>query len=235
MIRIAIVEDEKKAADLLSAYLTSYSEENCVQFEIEVFGSGESFISAYKYDYEIILMDIEMPGIDGLETARRLRAIDNDAVLLFVTNMAQYALKGYEVDAVDYAVKPVSYPDFAMKIKKALRFVNKKTDRELTVFSVDGLTKIKVSDIYYVEVILHYLIYHTSEGNIKVRGSLKESERELIKYGFARCNSCYLVNMQHIKAVRGFMLAVAGDEIAISRSKKTDFMKSYAKYIGGLK
>ena len=93
MKRIAIVDDDERVRAQLRSYLEQYEESSKEQFTISVFGFAELFLTNYRPDYDLVLMDIDMPGMDGLEAARKLRKLDERTVLLFVTNLAQYAIK----------------------------------------------------------------------------------------------------------------------------------------------
>ena len=123
MLSVAIVEDDRKYSKLLEGYLERYSAENDVKFKVDVFDDGLKFIMGYDGDggYNIVFMDVEMPRLDGIKTSRKLRATDKNVSLIFVTNMAKYAVSGYEVDALDFMVKPVDYFNFSLKLEKAVR------------------------------------------------------------------------------------------------------------------
>ena len=99
VIRVAIVEDDREARESLRACLGWIAEKDRQQFRVSEFPSGTAFLGNYEPDYDLVFMDIEMPGMDGMETARALRKMDASVLLIFVTNMAQYAIAGYEVDA----------------------------------------------------------------------------------------------------------------------------------------
>ena len=118
-MKIAIVEDNSASAEKLRGYLRQYGEENQKEFDITLFGDAVSFLDRYS-PFDMVFMDIELPGMDGMEAARRLREVDLQAILLFVTNMARFAVKCYEVDAMDYLVKPVQYGSFSLKLRRAL-------------------------------------------------------------------------------------------------------------------
>ena len=107
MIRIAVVEDEELYAEQLQNYISKYAEERKKQIKVTWFQDGEDIVSGYKGEYDIILLDIQMRFMDGMTAAEKIRELDSEVVLMFITNMIQYAVRGYEVDAMDYVVKPV--------------------------------------------------------------------------------------------------------------------------------
>lgn len=233
-MKIAIVDDEKQMTQLIESYLLRYSKERNTHFKVDIFNNPLEFLSTYTGDYDLILMDIQMPGLNGIETAKELRRIDASVVLMFITNMMQYAIHGYEVDAIDFVVKPISYGDFVLKMQKASRYVDRNKNKKISLNTTEGIVQLDVTDIHYVEVIRHDLIYHTVHGHYKVRGSLREAEKALLDFHFTRSNHCYLVNLKYVEAVSGNLLRVAGEELVMSRNKKNDVLLEFAKYVGGL-
>ena len=233
MYKIAIVENDAHDAEQIELYIKRYEKEAGISARVSRFEDGELFLLNYKTHFDIVFMDIKLVGLDGLEVARKLRAIDQEIVIVFVTNMAQYAIKGYEVDACDFAVKPVTYADFYIKMRKAVRRVRRGQDDIITFKMMGSVAKISASNIYYVEVIKHDLIYHTVSGEIKSHGTMRDVEEKLKKYSFYRVHHSYLVNLAHVYAAQGDFIVVNGTEIKISRSKKLDFMEKFAKFAEG--
>ena len=166
MIRyfVAIVEDEKEIVQELTGFFEQYARENLVEFEIRSFAGGEEFLSQYQPVYHLVLMDIGLPGMDGMETAVRLREKDQSVMLIFVTNMTQYAIRGYEVDAFDYILKPVSYPRLAIKLKRALCRLEGLKDSELVLSLPEGVRRVPASQIRYIEIEAHPIRIHANEG-----------------------------------------------------------------------
>ena len=187
-MKFAIIDDEKKATDLIETYITEFVTENHFEIQTRVFNNPVEFLESYTKDYDLVFLDVEMPGLNGIETAKELRHMDSNVVIMFITNMAQYAIHGYEVEAVDYVLKPLSYADFAMKVQKALRYIARNEDANVKLCTKDGMIHLSVSDIYYIEVRSHYLIYHTTREEYMVRGVMKETEEQFAKYHFARCS-----------------------------------------------
>ena len=232
MIRVAIVEDELKCAELLQAFIARYSEEEQIQFHCTWFRDGLEFISAYKAVYDVIFMDIRMPHFDGMKTAERLREYDSEVALIFVTNMIQYAIKGYEVNALDFMLKPVRYYDFRMKLLKAVEYVKRHQDNSVTI-DIDGVKKkLLLRDIYTVEVENHTLTFRTAQGDISLYGQLKKVEELLQGKNIVRCNSYCLVNLQHVMEVHSNHIVVGNHEVPISRRKRAAFMEQLVNYTG---
>lgn len=233
MLRTAIVEDNASDAQKIYDILMRYTDEAGLRFHVDIYQDPLDFLQNYKAQYELIFMDIELPNITGMEAARRLREIDSLVTLIFVTNMAQYALNGYEVDALDFVLKPVRYDPFVMKLKKAVRNVKRVTHKELYLNAVGGYKRLLISQILYIEVQKHYLTYHTEEGEFTVRGTMKAAEEKLLDENFVRCSNSYLVNLRHVTMVQKNFVEVGADLLPISRSLKADFLKKLTSYLGG--
>ena len=234
-MKVAIVDDLKTELEMLRGYLMDFAVAESKEFDISTYESGDRFLEDFSGQFDLILMDIDMPGLNGIDTARAIRKVDESVVLMFVTAMPQYALTGYEVDAIDYIIKPVAYPDFALKLKKALRYVKQvKADEPVVLPTKEGLVTLNISEIYYVESALHYCIYHTKDKEYRVRENISAVEQRLSPFGFARCNAGYLVSLKHVKAIIKDDVIVGDYTLKISRSKKASFTEKFTKTLGGL-
>lgn len=231
MIRIALVEDEETSRQLLMSYLDRCSAETGEKFRITCFTDGAEIIEEYKADYDIILMDIVMPYMDGMKAAEAIRKVDREAVILFITSTPQYVMKGYTVDALDYVLKPVSYFAFSQRMLRAMERMKRRSHRYLSVFFQGGMRKLDVSRITYVEVRDHNLIYHSADGLLEAKGSLSELEATLEKDHFFRCNKCYLINLEHVDGVEDNFVTVGGERIQVSRSRKKALLDNLNDYI----
>lgn len=231
MIRIAIVEDEKNSSDLLVNYLEKYSNDKNIRFDVKTFFSRNQILNNYNNNFDVIFMDIELPDGNGLETIRKIREVDKNVIVVFVTNMAQYAVKGYEVRAFDFIVKPVTSYNFYIKLDNILNLFEQKKDDEIWISNKDGKMKLNISSIYYIEVIQHMCIYHTKEGNFKATGSLNNIEKTLSKYNFSLCNRCYLVNLRYVTSVKKGFVLINNEELIISRAKQASFMKDLNDFL----
>ena len=120
MIRIALVEDDPAYAEQLLSYLKEYEKESKERISVQTFSDGEDIVTEYRADYDIILMDVEMKFMDGMSAAEKIRKMDTEVVIIFITNMPQYAIQGYKVNALDYILKPISYFSFSESMVRAL-------------------------------------------------------------------------------------------------------------------
>lgn len=231
MIRIAIVEDDRNYAEVLTKYIARYEEESGQRFQIFKFEDGEDIVEDYTANYDIILMDIEMRFMDGMTTAEEIRKSDSEVVIIFITNMPQYAMKGYAVEALDYVLKPINYFAFSQRIDRALTRMTHRQKRYLNISFKGRIKKIDISAIYYVEVQNHDLFYHTREGVFSQRGTMKEVEEGLAKESFFRCNKCYLINLEYVNGFEGSNVVVGDEEVQVSRARKKELLDVLNDYM----
>ena len=233
MIHIAMVEDEAAVREQLQGYIQRYTRQYGTEFAVTEFSDGVEILDAYRPVYDIVLLDVEMKHLDGMETARRIRELDRDVVLLFITNMAQYAIKGYAVGALDYVLKPVPYFAFSQQLQKAEEKLRRRARHYLAVPVEGGLRRLDTAQIYYMESEGHRVHFYTEEGEFSAPGALKTFEEKLADLPFARCNSGYLVNLAQVKSVQQGLAQVGPYELQVSRPKRKSFLAALADYIGG--
>ena len=173
-----------------------------------------------------------MPSLDGINASKKLREIDSEVMLIFVTSLAQYAIKGYEVGALDFVLKPIQYLNFANKMDRAMQLVENRGSKPVMIQTGTGVKKIDSRDIFYVEIQNHVLRYHTKQGNFEVRGSLKNVEEELPKGLFAKCSNWCLVGLTHVAEIKDDTVIVEGEELQISRRSKKNFMTALIRSVG---
>lgn len=231
-ISAAIVEDDDLAAQDLERYLAQFGRENGCTFSVSRFGEAGSFLQSYEPRYDIIFMDIKMPGMDGMSAAEQLRQLDQVTILIFVTSMVQYAVQGYDVNAFDFIVKPINSTAFAMKMKRAMRALKLSRGSEL-MLNAGGITRVlSSSSIHYIEVMDHDLTYYTEQGIFSVRGKLSSAEQKLPAESFFRCSISYLINLRYVTQFTGAQVCVAGQWLRVSRAKKKELAAAVAAYLG---
>ena len=231
--RACIVEDNAEASNRLGEFLGIYGEQKNYRFNLTTYSDALDFLEEFRGNFDFIFMDIELPHMNGLEVVRRIRDVDKRVIVIFVTNMAQYAVKGYEVDALDFIVKPVQYAAFSMKLDRAVERFKVTQDKEIWITVGSGKRRLRTSEIKYVEVVHHSVIYHAVDGDYKTYDQLKNVCLMLADAPFALCNRCFLVNLHYVTAIEEFSVTVAGEELQISRNKKKEFLIRLNEYLGG--
>ena len=176
MIQIAVVEDEEIYVKQLTEYIRKYQTERGRSIKVTVFGDGEDITENYNGGFDIILMDIQLQFMDGMTAAEKIRQMDQKVIIMFITNMIQYAVRGYEVDAMDYVVKPVEYFSFSQKLDKAIGRIRSKAKEFLMITIGEGIVKTDIADIYFIEGQGHNAVFHTLRGDYSSRVTLKELE-----------------------------------------------------------
>lgn len=233
MIRIAIAEDDFQSFAQLERFIMDYGRETGRSFQITHYDNGEDLVEGYRAEFDLILLDVEMPFMDGMTAAGHIRKVDPEVIIIFVTNMAQYAIQGYSVNALDYILKPVSYVSFSQHLGRALRYVRQEEGEFLVVAVKGGTMKIEVGSIFYIERLGRQLMLHTRTGIHASTAALQQVEEALEGKGFARCNKGYLVNLRYVDGIQNGCAIVQGDRLLISRGRRAPFLEALADYMGG--
>lgn len=259
MWRVLIVEDDSGSADVLRQHLSRYGVEHNETFAVEVLASALEFLDENR-SYDVVFLDIGLPGINGMEAAELMRERDQLTPIIFVTDLAQYAVQGYAVNALDFMVKPVSHEDFDLRMGRALRVMRRNAHAIVNIRTTDGVRVVDQSDIIYVEVLRHDLYWHIwvqhvgATGNskidatgrpgtpmatagtevLRVRGSLTQVAEELGEECFCRISASHLINMRQVSCVRrGSVVMSDGTELTFSRSYRQKASETLARYVGG--
>lgn len=232
MIRVALVDNEPNESRHLRSLLDRYSESSSVYFQICVFENGMQFLEACRANqFDLVFMDVDMPHMDGFQTARKLREKDPTVVLIFVTNVAQQAIRGYEVNALDYIVKPLTYEAFFLKIPKALALCQRNRSSRISVKTRTGQTVFPADSVIYISSNGHHITYYTEQGEVEAYGTMKDIERTLTEPMFFRCNSGYIVNLGFVRQCDADTLKLTnGASVEISRARKKGFLEALQKY-----
>lgn len=232
-MRIAVVDDNLKDRERLKQYIETYAAEHDRKAEIFLYADGLDFLDHMGKNFDIVFMDIEMPHLDGIRTARRMRETDDTTILIFITNLAQYAIHGYEVNAIEFMVKPVGYYNFSDKMTKALKYLRRNDEKTMLFKSGDVVTKIPVSRILYLEKDKNYIIFHTEQGDYRERGSMADMEEKLAGTGFSKCISGCLVNLRYVTKMERDVVWIRDISLPVSRTQRKLFAKEFVDYLGG--
>ena len=235
-MKIDILEDERDVAEKIKQYIAKYFEKRGggESLELHSYADAYELLENYRADFDVLFMDIQLNMMTGMEAAERIRRQDSRVLIVFVTNLAQYAVEGYQVNAFDFILKPVDYNGFAMKLDRIARELEHRSDDVfVNLKTKDGYVRLNVARIAYVEVRAHDLIYHADGETVAVRGTLKNAASELEGRYFSLCNSCYLVNLACVKRANKTVVLNTGEELPISQGKRKQFLSELAKYMGG--
>lgn len=234
MYRALIVEDDPDEASRLTDFVRRYSDTHETSFQITWFKSAMEMLSDRSH-YDLILLDIDLPGINGMEAAQLMRVYDEATPIIFVTNLAKYAVKGYEVGATGFIVKPVNWGNLSISLDRALRTIRQNAGRSTIVPTEDGMRVIPFGSIVYIDVRGHQLSYHLENGEVlETRGSLAQVEGELAGAPIVRIAKSCIVNMDKIQLMRPQSLQmVTGEQLPISRTRKREATDAITDYLGG--
>lgn len=235
-MNIAIVEDNVEQMRLMKDFLAKFSEQRNAEYSLSCFESCESFFEDKTRHFDIIFLDIDFgkEKMNGMDAAKRLRSERNDAIIIFVTSLSQFAIDGYQVDALDFVVKPVDYGTFAMKMEKALRKYVSQSGCHDVLIGVEGGSSIFLKDVLYIEVVNHDVFYHTSDKEYRVRTTMRKVEESLKDMPFSRCNVCYLVNLAHVQIVnKDSVVLDNGKTLSMPKTRRKEFLADLGRFISG--
>lgn len=241
-LKVLIVDDEFHARKLLSEYVSKLSFLKLVGTASNVF-EAMGFLQKEKID--VLLLDIQMPEITGLEFAHSLK---NPPLIIFTTAYSEYAVESYELDVIDYLLKPIAFPRFLQAINKAIERKNiQQTNRpiaipnqmppqeereeedDLILKSGYKLYKIHYSDLIYMEGQREYVTFHTTKQRITTLYSLKDLEEKLPSNQFIRIHKSYIVSIRHIESIEKNILCIGNAKLPIGGSYKENVMNIFGK------
>ena len=233
-LKIAVCDDNKADQDYVINLLHEYANESGVMLEIQAFGSAEQFLFQYaeEKDYQIIVLDIELEKMNGVELAKKLREDNREIQIFFVTGFPEYISEGYEVDALHYLMKPVNKEKVFRVMEKAV--LNLKVEEKVLFVHENGeMLKILTRNIFYVEVFSHSCTIHTTEGIVETKMTISDLEKKLLE-GFIRVHRSYLVNLEQIKKITKTEIHMEdGSIVPLSRRKYKDVNIAFIRYFRG--
>ena len=217
MIRVALVEDYLPQIQRMEEILNQIQQEEQLNLQIAVFTDGESFSALPAHSFDLALLDIQMDKMDGMEAAAKIREQDEDLIIIFITNLAQYAIQGYAVQAMDFILKPVNPILFKEKLMKAVRRIEKKQKEKRIPMKTDrGQVWLEMNEILYVEIVARHLQIHTETQVLRCNEPLQNIQA-ILDERFFRCHVAYLVNMDYVRQIRKSTVFVGEDQLLISK------------------
>ena len=231
MIQISICDDEAAVRDTLCQFFSQLDAPP--PFQLSLYAGAEELL-ARGGDVDILLIDVQMPGMDGISAARELRRRGCPALIIFITNYIQYAIDGYEVQAYHFLKKPVEYQRFAAVLGGALALAQRRTQACITVSGYDQRVKLPLSSILYCETDRGHVVIHTPSQAIRCTQSMAQMEEQVRGQDFFRIHTAYLVNMAAIDRLLPTQVQLTGGILLpISKHRKQSFREALTFYWGG--
>ncbi len=228
MIKIAVCDDEVPVLEKTIKILKKYKS---VELEIDSFTSGEELLSSEKR-YDIILLDIDMNGINGIDTAKAIRAKDTQVKLIYITNYSDYSIFAFGVHAFAYLLKPISQSELFAQLDEACLYGIPKKEQELQFIAKEGIIRINTSQILYFEYMERQVIMHTNERLWHLQRKITDIASEMEQYDFTMPHKSFVVNLFAVKKIEGYDIILVDDSmIPLSQKKATAFRKILNQYL----
>lgn len=230
MIKIGICDDDERVVNKIKEYIENYKED---LFKIETFSCGEELLERKKC-FEAVFLDIDMGGINGIETARQIRAYDKEIKIIYVTSYEEYTNEAFGVHAFEYLSKPVSEEEITRILKEIISYRPKlKEEDEMVSFStINGIARLKVKDIYYFEYCNRKIKLNTSKGQLILKEKIKDVADKMEPYGFYMPHKSFTVNLYHVKTIKGYdIYMMDGAIIPLSQKKSAVFREKLNEFL----
>lgn len=233
-LSVAICDDEPIHRNLLLNYLNQvfYNE----SYEILEFEKGEELLENYPGKLDILLLDIQMGGLNGIETAKKIRQFDTNVIIIFTTAVFDFIQQGYEVRAFRYLLKPISYDEFSKHLIECTNDIINEIKKNIKIKEITegSISIIPISSILYIETVSRVTLIHTDKKIYKTRESIKNLENELENHLFYRCHRSYLINLHKVSSINKDSVYIKNDEILVSRYKIKDLKLRITNTLGSL-
>ena len=243
MVRIGIVDDEADARRQISEAIERFAAEKNLEFEVRSYSGAGAYLADKDNLFDILYLDIDMPGMSGMELAATIRQTDQSLVIIFCTNLQQFAVNGYEVSALGFLVKPIEWYPFQLYLERALKAVavrtrmRSKSGKRIGVKDGAASRVVDVANLACNEGRKNNKLYvdrdraSGREAVLQSRGSMRDLAAELTPYGFARCSASFLVNLNYVTAVNGADVYLGERVLPIGRTYKDSFKREFARHL----
>lgn len=231
--KIAVCDDSAVALRQIAGYFEQLQRDFPYEICPAYYTSGEDVLSGLASDTDLLLMDISMDGMNGIECTKILRERGMRFPIIFITSMTEYALDGYAVHAFGFLTKPVTYTDFAAILQEVFARETQEKPKKLLINTADGVSVIDPDQLIYAEVYQHETSFILRSGRIKGNVALGAMEASLLPHGFFRCHKSYLVSFAQIAFIgRDTLTMENGDIIPLSKHRRKAFLDDYSSFMG---
>lgn len=233
MLRIAVAEDETQCRQVLLDHIRRFARQSGISCPTHIYCRAGELLAHYRGQYDVLLLGIRRGSLDGLDTAAEIRRLDQGVTILFVSDLAQYAIRGYAVRAANFLLKPVDYHTLSEELNRATERVRHNKARYLQIQTEQGLQRLETGAISYIETMGRCVLIHTGGREHRCKETMKELEARLAGRDFFRCHNAYLVNLAYVESVEQTAVTVAGRSLLLSRYKRRPFLDALARYMDG--
>ena len=234
MINIAICDDDDDIINSIKSAISDYSTSHAIEFEVHSFKCGEKLLES-KLNFDLVFLDIEMSGIDGLKTAQLFRQIDRRARIVYVTNHSEFALESYSVHPFDFVVKPFVSERIYNVLDDLTRYLSENAEKEAVIQlkGEDGPLLLSLRNIYVFEYTGNRRItVYTQSEQYRIKGSLSDIFRLINSESFVSPHKSFIVNMEHIDKLNNFTLYTTnGIEVPVAQKKLKEFHNEFSRFI----
>lgn len=234
MINIGICDDELhyrvNIKDILGDILSTYS----INYKIYEFSSGEELLSNYPKDLDILIIDIQMKIINGMDTARKIREFDQNLEIIFMTSFSEFMQEGYEVKAYRYILKPISERKISRNILPCINEIIKKKNNYLTINVKNYVDRIKIDSIVYIETDRPNILIYTNDNKYITKLSISKIDKILREYGFFRCHNSYIVNLKLVELMNSNTIKIGEKYIPISKYRVKELKFALTNILGDI-
>ncbi|GAA3657776.1 LytR/AlgR family response regulator transcription factor [Asaccharospora irregularis] len=232
LLNIAICDDEDSSRKIMIEYIERILDiEN---YRISEYKSGEELLSNFPEVIDILLLDVQMGGLTGMQAAKEIRRFDTSVNIIFTTAFVDFMQEGYEVRAFRYLLKPIAYEDFKKHLLGCINSILESEKRHLAIKEIENgnIVRIPIDSILYVETESRYVLIHTDKKTYKSRMGISNIERELECTKFYRCHRCYLINLKKVEGMKQNSVLIKGEDIIVSRYKMKELRIQLTSILG---
>ena len=232
MLNIILCDDDVEQRNIVKKYIGEIITNE--KYEVLEFESGEELVNNFPGNVSIILLDIQMKMLSGMEVARWIRTFNDDVEIIFITGLIDYVQEGYEVRAYRYLLKPVSFEDINKHLVACINAIKKEEEECLTVVVKGKIHKILIKEIIYIEIFRKELTVFTEQEEYNIKISLEKIESGLKEHKFFRCHKSYLVNMKKIIEITNKSVITNRGEVPLSRYRVKELKEDLTEVLGDI-